>query len=251
MTTAPAARAGQADLHMHSAVGDGLASVRAILDHVERNTDLDLIAITDHDEIRGALEARELAAGGRYRFGVITGTEITTRQGHLLAYDVERRYPMLRSLRDAVREVHDDGGWVVVPHPLSWLTLSAGRGALCRLVADPDPRVRPDAIELFNPSVAGRVAHRRAIRLNQRLGLAATGGSDAHHLANVGTARTTFPGRTADDFRAALGARATAPVGVFWGVRAHLHGFAEQQWRAMLLAPTRKVARVLSSMRAG
>ena len=251
MTTAPAARAGQADLHMHSAVGDGLASVRAILDHVERNTDLDLIAITDHDEIRGALEARELAAGGRYRFGVITGTEITTRQGHLLAYDVERRYPMLRSLRDAVREVHDDGGWVVVPHPLSWLTLSAGRIALCRLLADPDPRVHPDAIELFNPSVAGRVAHRRAIALNERLGLAPTGGSDAHHLQHVGTARTLFPGRTADDFRRAVRERTTRPLGAFWTIREHFDGFAEQQWRSMVLAPTQKLTRAFAEMRAG
>src|SRR5438552_1965561 len=97
---------GRADLHIHSAVGDGLATVARILDYVEHRTDLDLIAITDHDEVRGALEARELAAAGRRRFEVIVGTEITTRQGHLLAYQIGRRYPMLRSLRDSIAAVH-------------------------------------------------------------------------------------------------------------------------------------------------
>src|ERR671934_263936 len=144
---------GSADLHIHSAVGDGLASVAAILDYVERQTDLDVIAITDHDEVRGALEARDRIAAGGYRFEVITGTEITTRQGHLLAYRVERPLPMLRSFGDSIAEVHDAGGWVVVPHPLSWLTLSAGAGTLRRLIDCPDRRRVPDAIELFNPSV--------------------------------------------------------------------------------------------------
>jgi predicted metal-dependent phosphoesterase TrpH len=203
-------RRGRADLHIHSAVGDGLATVAQILDYVEQRTELDLIAITDHDDVRGAFEARELAGGRRRHFEVIVGTEITTRQGHLLAYDVARRYPMLRSLRDSIAAVHDDGGFVVLPHPLSYLTTSAGRGAICRAVDCADPRQRPDAIELFNPSFAGRVRHRQAIALNRRLGLAETGGSDAHHLELVGTAWTSFPGRSAADFRAAIAARQTA-----------------------------------------
>jgi predicted metal-dependent phosphoesterase TrpH len=236
---------GQADLHIHSAVGDGLATVAQILDYVEQRTDLDLIAITDHDEVRGALDARDLAASRGCRFEVIVGTEITTRQGHLLAYDVERRYPMMRSLRDSIAAVHDDGGFVVVPHPLSFLTTSAGRIALRRAVDCDDPARRPDGIELFNPSLAGRVRHTRAIALNRRLGLAETGGSDAHHPRLIGTARTTFPGRTARDFRAALAARTTAAEGEFWTVGDHMHGLAEQQWRSMVLGPTQKLMRAL------
>jgi predicted metal-dependent phosphoesterase TrpH len=236
---------GRADLHIHSAVGDGLATVAQILDYVEHRTELDLIAITDHDEVRGALQARELAAAGSRRFEVIVGTEITTRQGHLLAYDVDRRYPMLRSLRDSIAAVHDDGGFVVVPHPLSFLTTSAGRIALCRAVDCADARQRPDAIELFNPSLAGRVRHRRAIELNRRLGLAESGGSDAHHLELVGTAWTTFPGRTAGEFRAAIAARATAAAGGFWTLGDHMHGLAEQQWRSMVLAPSQKLLRAV------
>jgi predicted metal-dependent phosphoesterase TrpH len=241
---------GAADLHIHSSVGDGLASVRTILDFVEHGTDLDVVAITDHDEVRGALEARDLVAGGGWRFEVITGTEITTRQGHLLAYGVERRFPMLRSMGDSIAEVHDAGGWVVVPHPLSWLTLSGGERTLRRLVAGPDPRRVPDAIELFNPSIAGRVAHRRAIELNRsRLGLAETGGSDAHHPSLIGSARTRFPGRGAADLRRAVQAGLTRPEGRFWSRADHFHGFFEQQWRALVLGPGQKLARALDRAR--
>lgn len=237
---------GQADLHIHSAVGDGLASVERILDYVEHQTDLDLIAITDHDEVRGALLARDLADRNGRRFGVVLGSEITTRHGHLLAYGTERRYRMFRPMDDSIAEVHDDGGWVVVPHPLSWLTLSASERTLRRLTDAADPRRRPDGIELFNPSVAGRVAHRRAIALNgSALGLAATAGSDAHHLELIGSARTGFEGRTAVDFLGSLRASLTEPSGRFWGARDHLHGFAEQQWRSMVVSPTHKIARAI------
>lgn len=240
----------RADLHIHSAVGDGLASVRSILAYVENETDLDVIAITDHDEIRGALEAREIVTSGRYRFEVIVGTEITTRQGHLLAYDVDRIYPMFRSMRDSIAAVHDAGGFVVIPHPLSWLTLSAGARTTRAVAQSDDSRTRPDGVELFNPSVAGRVAHSRARRLNATVWqISATGGSDAHNSSLIGSAGTLFPGNGAEAFRRALRGGTTEPFGRWWTVRDHFHKFAEQQWRSMVAGPSQKVARALSRPR--
>jgi hypothetical protein len=94
--------------------------------------------------------------------------------------------------------------------------------------------------------VAGRVAHRRTIALNRgTLGLAATGGSDAHHLKLIGTARTAFEGHSAVDFLASLRADLTEPFGRFWSARDHLHGFAEQQWKAMVVSPTHKLLRAM------
>ena len=55
---------GKADLHLHTLYSDGTASVAEVLDHVERHTDLDLVAITDHERIDGALRAREIHAAG-------------------------------------------------------------------------------------------------------------------------------------------------------------------------------------------
>ena len=90
---------GRADLHIHSDAGDGLAGAEEIVDYAEHALGLDIVAITDHDEIRGALAARDYAARRGYRVQVVTGTEVTTRGGHLLCYGVERTYPYLGSLR--------------------------------------------------------------------------------------------------------------------------------------------------------
>src|SRR5438874_11379289 len=76
---------GKADLHLHTTVSDGMASVAALLEYVEQQTDLDVIAVTDHEDAAGGLRAQELAAKHRYRFEVVPGAEITTRHGHVLA----------------------------------------------------------------------------------------------------------------------------------------------------------------------
>ena len=45
------ARLGRADLHIHTLASDGTSGVSEILDHVERDTELDVIAITDNERI--------------------------------------------------------------------------------------------------------------------------------------------------------------------------------------------------------
>jgi len=198
---------GKADLHIHTTWGDGTATVRQIMDHVAEGH-LDVIAITDHDDLRAGWEARERS--GAYHFEVIPGIEITTLQGHLLALFLERPVKMLRSLEWTIRAVHDQGGVCIAPHPLSWLTRSLGeravRGASSEL----------DGIEVINPSLAGRVTAAKVVRLNEQvLHLPETGSSDAHHLQGVGSAFTEFEGHTAEDFRHSLKAGTTRAGGNF------------------------------------
>lgn len=198
-------RFGVADLQIHTSHGDGMSDAQALLDHAEGCTDLDVIAVTDHDDVRGALLARELHARGHYSFEFVTGIELTTRSGHLLALWVDEPLKPLRSLRDTVADIHRAGGLAVIPHPMSWLTRSIGQRTLERLLRDDDAATRPDGIEVANPSLAGRVTGRKAARLNrERYGLPETGGSDAHFLEEVGTAVTTFRGSTATELRAAI-----------------------------------------------
>ena len=243
MSTSPPR--GRADLHIHSKTGDGLASVPEIVDYAEHELSLDLIAITDHDEIRGAIAAREYAAQRNYHVQVVIGTEITTRHGHLLCYGVERVYPYLGSLVSTVEAVRADGGWFVIPHPMSWLTLSVGAGRINDLVAR-DDGYRPDGIELLNPSVSGRVAYRRVIETNERRWrLAATAGSDSHSLSLIGTAYTSFPGRTIEDFRRALAEGATLAHGTFWTFEQHREIAAANMWRSMIVVPSQKVRSAL------
>ena len=241
-------RPGSADLHIHTSASDGVMSPRRLLRWAARRTDLDVIAVCDHDEVSGGLEAARIAAGeGLPRPAVIVGTEVTTREGHLIGLFVERRIPMLRSLEDTIRLIREQGGLVVAPHPLSWLTPSVSEARLRALLASDDPALRPDAVETLNPSLAGRVRRELLLRLNRdEFGLAETGGSDAHFRAQIGSARTLFPGRTPADVRAALLARTTEAVPGRSTGRIGPHELAEQQWRSMIWHPSLKLRRALS-----
>jgi predicted metal-dependent phosphoesterase TrpH len=220
---------GRADLQIHSDAGDGMASAEEIFDLVERRAEFDVVAITDHDDIEGAMIAREAHARGGYHFDFVPGIEVTTRGGHLLALWVEAPVPSFRSLGDTIEEIHRQGGLAVIPHPFSLLTRSVGRRGLERLVDAGDAERIPDGIEVENPTSAGWDTGQRMRRLNEeRWGLATTGGSDAHFLASIGAAYTMFPGRTAEDLRTAILERRTLAAA------GHKPSLGEIGWRTIL-----------------
>lgn len=194
----------KADLHIHTRVSDGFATVEQLVEYADHATDLDLIAVTDHEDASGGHRAREAAHRRGARLDVVVGAEITTLQGHVLALFIESAPKSFRSIERTLEAIHAQGGLAVAPHPMSWLTRSVSRRTLERLHARGEAGVTFDAIELANPSPAGRQTAARAAELNVRWGLPVTGGSDAHHLKHTGTGWTTFDGRTADDLRAAL-----------------------------------------------
>ena len=200
---------GVADIHIHSSVGDGMAEVLSILEFVEEKTSLDIIAITDHDEIVGSYQARELVAKRGYHFDVVVGMEVTTLDGHLLALYMESPVPSQQHLEQTIEAVHAQGGLCIVPHPMSWLTESVSQQSLERIVANSEQGLYLDGIETINPTLVGRISNRRAKRFNERYGLAETGGSDSHFLTTVGSALTLFPGRGAEELRRSLLERTT------------------------------------------
>ena len=232
---------GRGDLQLHSDLGDGLSPPEAIVDAAER-AGLDVIALTDHDDIRGSFQARDAAARNGSDVAVITGIEVTTRSGHLLALFIEDEVPMLRPIAETIVAIHELGGIAVVPHPLSYLTFSVGERALRDLARRPETSV--DGIELRNPSYAGRVRATRAEWLNEHvLRVARPGRGDAHHASLVGTAWTEFEGTTPAELRDAIERRATTPGGRRWTLKEHLDGAVQQQYRSMVRDPAKRVWR--------
>ena len=207
-------------MHIHTSRNDGTASVREILDFTRDHTDLDVIAITDHDRLRGAQEALQMSAD--YGFEVVPGVEMTTIEGHCLCLFVEQPIKMWRSLEWTIGKAHEQGGIVVAPHPLSMLTRSIGRWSFERVISSKSSEIYFDAVETLNPSYAGRIAEPKVRALNQeRWHLAEVGNSDSHHLEGVGTAFTRFDGSTAEDYRRSLAAQATVPEGEHWDLGTH------------------------------
>ena len=247
------ARLARADLHVHTLASDGVDGVVTILDHVAALALLDVIAIADHDRIDAALAAREIARARGMNLEVIVGEEVSTRGGHLLGLFLEERVPPLRSLRETVARIHDQGGIAVAAHPASPYQLCISERSVRHLMDEPDARHRLDAIEAFNPTTFGRIGHRTTQRLVRELGLTEIGSSDAHRASAVATGLTLFRGTTAEDLRIAIAAGETRWAGAFHGTLEQLPTFGLQLakygrgWRddAMGLARGRTAGRDL------
>ena len=220
-------RLGRADLHIHTLASDGTAGVSAILDHVEANTDLDVIAITDHERIDAALAGRAMARDRGLRFEVVVGEEVTTLGGHLLALWIEEPIRPFRTLGQTIAAIHDQGGIAIPAHPLVPYPLCA-QGFVLRSLINGNERSRPDALEAFNPTTLGKPWHSRVVRFADEHGLARVGNSDAHDLESIGIGYTTFQGSDGAALRAAIAGRTTHHHGTFHPTGSQIGTFGKQ-----------------------
>lgn len=242
---------GKADLHIHSSVSDGIASVSDIMDFTQENTDLDLVAIADHDGIDGSLEALEWVDNhSDCHFRVVFATEITAVLGrHLLAYFFKPPYPTkpfprLRSFRWTIELIHEMGGIVAIPHPTVIWTPSGGYRHIRRLLGAGS---HIDGIEVCNAAIGARGNEQKLRIFNGRdFHLAELGGSDAHHLAEIGSAYTTFKGKSPADFEKALASHKTrAFFGEPGSVTVCEH--ARQVFKSLVEKPTRGLRGTLAN----
>jgi len=214
---------GLADLHMHTNVSDGAATVRDLLAHAAA-LPLDVIAITDHDRLDASLYAYEHQ--DKYPFEVVPGLEVTSREGHVLAWYVTEKIPMHLSLEETVQAVHELGGIATLAHPYQ-VYLDETRAGYQRYAGDPDliARCGFDAVEAVNAAaiIPGLNVYTR-YRVGG-LGLSLTGSSDAHTLNAIGSGRTRYPGKTAADLRHALETQQTVAVNGSWSPWAYVSYF--------------------------
>jgi predicted metal-dependent phosphoesterase TrpH len=239
---------GLADLHLHTLASDGLIGARDLVDFVEHRTDLDVIAVTDHDETSAAHDAREWAARYGYRLQVVPGVEVTTRDGHLLCLYVEDRPPALSSLVRTAEWVRERDGLCIAPHPFTRWTHSLSGRAVAQALATEGLLC---GVEVLNASLAGRASRPRALALALERRLAQIGSSDAHMVAMIGLARTRFSGTSTDDLRRALETATTSAEGRFATPAEMAAEAIPQLARSMVHLPLRRIVRYARGQRAG
>ena len=195
---------GLADLHVHTIYSyDGTASVPAVLARA-RHVGLDLLAITEHDEITGSLKALEIAP--KYGLEVIPGIEITTAEGDLLALNITQKIERNLSLIGTVLQVAEAGGFCIAPHPMTngFGMKSLGAYPILKALRNPDVERVLIAIETYNATTLDRMSNHYAHILADRLNITQTGSSDAHVVEAVGLGATEFDGHTAQELIEAL-----------------------------------------------
>jgi glycosyltransferase involved in cell wall biosynthesis len=169
------------DLHMHTDhSGDCATPVDGLLAAAQERG-LGAIAVTDHNEISGALEARARADG---RVKVIVGEEVKTAdQGEVIGLFIEEKIPRGMTLQETIAEIKRQGGIVYVPHPFDRMHSVPDYPHLLDVLDD------VDAIEVYNPRVAVGRFNEEAVRFAAKYRIPAGAGSDAHVVQGLGSAR--------------------------------------------------------------
>ncbi|HEX3392145.1 MAG TPA: PHP domain-containing protein, partial [Solirubrobacteraceae bacterium] len=170
------------DLHMHTDHSHDCETPVEVLLAAAREAGLGAIAVTDHNEISGALEAREKARGSGVK--VIVGEEVkTASQGEVIGLFIEEKIPRGMTLEQTVAEIKRQGGLVYVPHPFDRMHAVPDYQHLLPILDD------VDAIEVFNPRVAIGSFNEEAVRFAAKYRIVAGAGSDSHVAQGLGSVR--------------------------------------------------------------
>ncbi|MBN2239585.1 MAG: PHP domain-containing protein [Dehalococcoidales bacterium] len=162
----------KADLHIHSHFSkDSIMSPKTILKTAHKKK-LDIIAITDHDTIKGGIEAKKYES--MYGVKVIIGSEIKTDKGDIIGLKLTKDIKS-RQYESVISEIKEQKGVVVFPHPFR------GHKDIDRIA------FLSDYIEVFN-SRCTAAQNTKADELATSLGKTKLNNSDAHTIFEIGNA---------------------------------------------------------------
>ena len=168
------------DLHMHTDHSHDCATPVDALLAAAKERGLGAIAVTDHNEISGALEAAQRAEGIK----VIVAEEVKTAdQGEVIGLFISEKIPRGMTLEETIAEIKRQGGLVYVPHPFDRMHAVPDYEHLLTVIDD------VDAIEVYNPRVAVGSFNEEAARFAAKYRIPAGAGSDAHVVQGLGSAR--------------------------------------------------------------
>ncbi len=169
------------DLHMHTDHSPDCATPVEVLLATARDRGLGAIAITDHNEISGAVAARQVAEemGG---IKVIVAEEVkTAEQGEVIGLFLERKIPRGMTMAQTIAEIRRQGGLVYVPHPFDRLHSVPDYEHLLEMVEE------IDILEVFNPRVALTAFNEEAERFAAKYRIVPGAGSDSHVAQGLGS----------------------------------------------------------------
>lgn len=173
------------DLHCHTNASFDCLSAPLAVVTAAAERGLTHLAITDHDRIDGALEARSVAPAS---LTIIVGEEVRTRDGDLICVFLQQAIPPGLSATDTISAARDQGALVGIPHPFDRL-----RGSLLRDARLDSLGASVDWVETHNARLLGR-GNERAADYARDHGVAGVAVSDAHSILEIGVAYTALDG---------------------------------------------------------
>lgn len=173
----------EVDLHMHTDHSPDCATPVEVLLETARDRGLGAIAITDHNEVSGALEARRIAEG-MDGIKVIVAEEVkTAEQGEVIGLFLEEKIPRGMTMAETIAAIREQGGLVYVPHPFDRFHSVPDYEHLLDMVEE------IDVLEVFNPRVAVTAFNEEAERFARKYRIVPGAGSDSHVAQGLGSVR--------------------------------------------------------------
>ncbi len=187
------------DLHVHTYPASSCArnSVEQQIEEAKK-IGLNGICLTDHNFIWERESVERLKE--KHDFLILRGTEVTTDQGDILVFGIEKRFSGIVSIKELKDEVEKSDGFMISAHPFRGFIISdfESIGLTPERAAKRDLFRYVDAIESLN----GRVNDSENIfthRVAEILHLPETGGSDAHETSEIGIYATCFEEKIEDE----------------------------------------------------
>ena len=173
----------KADLHIHTCYSiDCLSPLEQIIERCLK-LGINCIAVADHNTIAGAFKLREIAP-----FKVIVAEEVSTPVGEIMGLFLSKEVSQGLSPQETISRIRSQGGLVAIPHPfgrsLPWNT---------SMLISTEVLSQIDIIETFNSRTPFSNSNARAGKLAKEQGKAASAGSDAHTLGEIGRAYVEMP----------------------------------------------------------
>lgn len=188
------------DLHCHTeASGDCLTSIELFPERL-REQQIQVQAITDHNEVWGAIKLRDMIQAAtetaelpRPPLTIIVGEEVTSLEGEIIGLFLRKKIPAGLPAIEVVARIKEQGGLVLLPHGFDPLKNGRLRPAALAQIANDI-----DIVETFNARISFQRYNRRAAAWAAQHHVVTSAGTDAHRLADVGTAWAELPDQPID-----------------------------------------------------
>jgi hypothetical protein len=169
----------KADLHVHSNYSKDSLTTPKDLVYYAKKRGLTAVAVTDHNQIEGSCKIAKEAD-----FLVISGMEVSSADGHIVALNLQELIPRGLSAKETVDKIHEAGGIAIAVHPYAWF-----KGSLTSHVET----AKFDAVETINASAFPfKRCKRKAMEIAQKLNLPCVGGTDSHYGPTIGYGYTVI-----------------------------------------------------------
>ena len=181
------------DLHCHSEASADCSTPLDFFPARCRERGVWVQAITDHNEIWGAQKLQELVEEEKVKkagfpLTIIVGEEVSTTHGEIIGLFLKEKIPAGMSPKETVLAIKEQGGLVSLPHGFDPLKRWRLQPTALETIAD-----EIDIVETFNARISRPRWNQAAVDWAKLHGVPMSAGSDAHTLADIGSAWVEVP----------------------------------------------------------